>query len=119
VAVPFDRATLRTWEQVGVVDGVMQPLNVPYVDVETGAAQFDVAEDGTLVYAPGGRARRAAPRALDRSGRVGRWPRRRRLLRGPPACRTTAGSLPLAGPDVVALGVRSRAGDDDAAGVGA
>jgi serine/threonine-protein kinase len=73
VAVPFDRATLRACgSEVGVVDGVMQSLNVPYVDVETGAAQFDVAEDGTLVYAPGGVVPDVMRRLVrvDRSGRV-------------------------------------------------
>ena len=46
VAVPFDRTALRArGSEVGVVDDVMQSLNIPYVDVETGAAQFDVAED--------------------------------------------------------------------------
>jgi len=51
---------------------VMQSLNVPYVDVETGAAQFDVADDGTLVYAPGGVMPDVMRRLVrvDRSGRV-------------------------------------------------
>jgi eukaryotic-like serine/threonine-protein kinase len=73
VAVPFDRATLRPrGSEVGMVDGVMQSLNVPYVDVETGAAQFDVADDGTLVYAPGGLVPDVMRRLVrvDRSGRV-------------------------------------------------
>ena len=50
----------------------MQSLNVPYVDVETGAAQFDVAGDGTLVYAPGGVVPDVMRRLVrvDRSGRV-------------------------------------------------
>ncbi len=73
VAVPFDRATLRPrGSEVGMVDGVMQSLNVPYVDVETGAAQFDVADDGTLVYAPGGIVPDVMRRLVrvDRTGRV-------------------------------------------------
>jgi serine/threonine-protein kinase len=73
VAVPFDAATLRPQgSEVGLVDGVMQSLNVPYVDVETGAAQFDVADDGTLVYAPGGVMPDVMRRLVrvDRSGRV-------------------------------------------------
>ena len=73
VAVPFDHATLQPrGSEVGMVDGVMQSLNVPYVDVETGAAQFDVADDGTLVYVPGGIAPDVVRRLVrvDRSGRV-------------------------------------------------
>ncbi len=73
VAVQFDPATLRPrGSEVGMVDGVMQSLNVPYVDVETGAAQFDVADDGTLVYAPGGIVPDVVRRLVrvDRSGRV-------------------------------------------------
>ena len=50
----------------------MQSLNVPYAVVETGAAQFDVADDGTLVYAPGGVMSDVMRRLVrvDRSGRV-------------------------------------------------
>ena len=73
VAVAFDHTTLRPrGSEVGMVDGVMQSLNVPYVDVETGAAQFDVADDGTLVYAPGGIVPDVVRRLVrvDRSGRV-------------------------------------------------
>jgi Tol biopolymer transport system component/predicted Ser/Thr protein kinase len=73
VAIPFDPSTLRArGAEVGVVDGVMQSLNVPYVDVETGAAQFDVADDGTLAYAPGGVVPDVMRRLVrvDRSGRV-------------------------------------------------
>ena len=73
VVVPFDRAALRpSGSEVGMVDGVMQSLNVPYVDVETGAAQFDVADDGTLVYVPGGIVPDVVRRLVrvDRSGRV-------------------------------------------------
>jgi len=73
VAVAFDHTTLRPrGSEVGMVDGVMQSLNVPYVDVETGAAQFDVADDGTLIYAPGGIVPDVVRRLVrvDRSGRV-------------------------------------------------
>jgi eukaryotic-like serine/threonine-protein kinase len=73
VAVPFDRAALRaSGREVGVLEGVMQSLNVPYVDVETAAAQFDVSDDGTLVYAKGGAAPDVMRRLVrvDRSGRT-------------------------------------------------
>jgi Tol biopolymer transport system component len=73
VAVPVDPGTLLPrGGEVGMVDGVMQALNVPYVDVETGAAQFDVADDGTLVYVPGGVVPDVMRRLVrvDRLGRV-------------------------------------------------
>ena len=55
MAVPFDLARLElTGDPAGLVEGVMQEVNTNSVVGDTGAAQFSVSGDGTLVYLPGG-----------------------------------------------------------------
>jgi len=63
-AVPFDPSTLET-------TGAGVPLQSQVITLPTGTAEFDVSDDGTLVYATGG-AGIAPPRTLvwvDRGGR--------------------------------------------------
>jgi Protein kinase domain len=53
MAVPFDRFE-RTGAPVALVDGVMQAIGAYNAGDETHAGQFDVADNGTLIYLPGG-----------------------------------------------------------------
>jgi serine/threonine-protein kinase len=54
-AAPFDLADLRfAGGGVGVLDGIMQSANMPNTTFESGAGQFAVSSDGSLLYAPGG-----------------------------------------------------------------
>ena len=54
-AVPFDVAQLRTTgEPLALMDNVMQAVNSPNGDDETGSGQFAISKTGTLVYAAGG-----------------------------------------------------------------
>ncbi len=46
-AAPFDPSKLETGEPVEIIEGVM-------MDPQTGAAFFGFADDGLMVYAPGG-----------------------------------------------------------------
>jgi serine/threonine protein kinase/Tol biopolymer transport system component len=55
MAAPFDLPRLElTGGPVALVDGVMQSTNQPNTDTDSGAAQFAVADRGTLVYVTGG-----------------------------------------------------------------
>jgi serine/threonine-protein kinase len=55
MAVPFDLDSLETdGAPVALVDGVMQSINQPVYEDETGAGQFAVSSSGSLVYALGG-----------------------------------------------------------------
>ena len=55
MAAPFDLARLElTGGPVALIDGVMQAVNMVNTDTDSGAAQFAVADRGTLVYATGG-----------------------------------------------------------------
>ena len=55
VAVPFDLRSLRvTGDSVPLIEGVMQAVNAPNTDDETGVGQFTVSATGTLLYADGG-----------------------------------------------------------------
>ena len=55
MAVPFDLKALRvTGTPTAIVEGVIQAVRTGFFSVfETGAAQFSVSENGTLVYVPG------------------------------------------------------------------
>ena len=54
-AVPFDTGQLRkTGEPLALIDNVMQAVNSPNGDDETGSGQFALSRTGTLVYAAGG-----------------------------------------------------------------
>jgi serine/threonine-protein kinase len=55
MAVPFDLSTLTlTGDVVALIEGVMQAVNEPNSQGETGAGQFAVSSSGTLLYADGG-----------------------------------------------------------------
>jgi serine/threonine-protein kinase len=55
MVVPFDRRSLRvTGEPVAWIEGVMQAVNAPNTDDETGAGQFVVSDAGILLYVTGG-----------------------------------------------------------------
>jgi serine/threonine-protein kinase len=55
MAAPFDLVRLElTGAPVALIDGVMQAANTVNTDTESGAAQFAVADRGTLVYVTGG-----------------------------------------------------------------
>jgi len=54
MAVPFDAELELRGHHAAVLDGVMQAVNAPNSADETGAGQFAVSEQGTLVYLPGG-----------------------------------------------------------------
>jgi hypothetical protein len=54
MAAPFDVGHLTlTGGAVGIEDGVMQAVNAPNGDTDTGAAQFSVSGSGALIYVPG------------------------------------------------------------------
>src|SRR5438874_9610252 len=55
MAVPFDVRTLQvTGDPAALIQGVMQAVNAPNSDDETGAEQFTLSNSGTLVYVTGG-----------------------------------------------------------------
>jgi serine/threonine-protein kinase len=55
MAVPFDAERLELrGRHAAILDGVMQAVNANNGVDETGAGQFAVSEQGTLVYLPGG-----------------------------------------------------------------
>jgi serine/threonine-protein kinase len=55
MAVPFDVAKLQvTGDPVALLEDVMQAVNTPNSNDETGAGQFVVSSSGTLAYVPGG-----------------------------------------------------------------
>ncbi len=55
MAVPFDVQRLETTgTPAPMLDGVMQAVNMPRGDLESGLGQFAVSHSGTLVYASGG-----------------------------------------------------------------
>lgn len=55
MAVPFDLRRLEvSGPAVGVVSDVLQAANIQPLQVDTGAGQFAVSTDGSLVYATGG-----------------------------------------------------------------
>jgi serine/threonine-protein kinase len=55
MAVPFDAARLQvTGGAVAIVDDVMQAVNISNSNGDTGAGQFAVSPNGTLVYVTGG-----------------------------------------------------------------
>jgi serine/threonine-protein kinase len=55
MAVPFDLTRLAvTGGAVALIDGVMQAANMRVAQIDSGAAQFSVSANGTLVYVPGG-----------------------------------------------------------------
>ena len=55
MAVPFDAGTQQvTGAPIALIEGVMQSVNTPNTDDETGAGQFVVSNSGTLLYATGG-----------------------------------------------------------------
>jgi serine/threonine-protein kinase len=55
MSVPFDAQKLElTGSPVAVLDNVMQAIGAPNAFDDTGAGQFDVAGNGSLVYLPGG-----------------------------------------------------------------
>lgn len=55
LAVPFDvRSRQVTGAPVALIEGVMQSVNTPNTDDETGAGQFAVSTSGTLLYVVGG-----------------------------------------------------------------
>jgi serine/threonine protein kinase/Tol biopolymer transport system component len=55
MAVPFDPARLQiTGAAVAMIEDVMQAVNMPGGNDETGAGQYVVANDGTLAYLVGG-----------------------------------------------------------------
>jgi len=55
MAVPFDPQKLEVRGQpVPVVANVMQALNIPSSDRNTGAGQFSISNSGWLAYVPGG-----------------------------------------------------------------
>jgi serine/threonine-protein kinase len=55
MAVPFDAARLQvTGGAVAIVDDVMQAVNISNSNSDTGAGQFAVSPNGTLVYVTGG-----------------------------------------------------------------
>ena len=54
-AIAFDlRGQQVSGSPVAVLEGVMQSVNTPSTDDETGAAQFSVSKSGTLVFLGGG-----------------------------------------------------------------
>src|SRR5262249_3673001 len=56
MSVPFDAERLElTGSPVAVLDNVMQAIGAYNNGDETGASQFDVSRNGTLVYVAGGR----------------------------------------------------------------
>ena len=55
MAVPFDAGSRQVrGAPVALVEGVMQSVNTPNTDDETGSGQFAVSNSGTLLYAAGG-----------------------------------------------------------------
>jgi eukaryotic-like serine/threonine-protein kinase len=55
MTVPFDlRSRQLSGAPVAIVDGVMQGVNAPNDDDETGAGQFTISNSGTLLYVVGG-----------------------------------------------------------------
>jgi serine/threonine-protein kinase len=73
MAVPFDANRLETTgTAVPLLDGVMQSVNMPGSDFESGMGQFAVSRSGHLVYAPGGiyPARQTTLVRVDRKGTV-------------------------------------------------
>jgi Tol biopolymer transport system component len=55
MAVPFDLRTLEcTGPPVALLDDVMEAINMPNTDAESGVGQFAVSHSGNLVYALGG-----------------------------------------------------------------
>ena len=55
MAVPFDAGSQQvTGAPIALIEGVMQSVNTPNTDDETGAGQFVVSNSGTLLYATGG-----------------------------------------------------------------
>jgi serine/threonine-protein kinase len=55
MAVPFDVSQLRvTGQPIALIEGVMQAVNSPNSDDETGSGQFAISNSGTFVYATGG-----------------------------------------------------------------
>jgi serine/threonine protein kinase len=73
MAVPFDANRLETTgTAVPLLDGVMQSVNMPGSDLESGMGQFAVSRSGHLVYGTGGiyPARQTALVRVDRKGTV-------------------------------------------------
>jgi len=73
MAVPFDANRLETTgTAVALLDGVMQSVNMPGSDFESGMGQFACSSSGHLVYAPGGihPARHTTLVRVDRKGTV-------------------------------------------------
>jgi Tol biopolymer transport system component/predicted Ser/Thr protein kinase len=55
LAVPFDAAhTQVSGSPVPLISGIMQAINAPPSNEETGMGQFALSSSGTLLYAPGG-----------------------------------------------------------------
>ena len=55
MAVPFDLGSRAvTGTPVALIEGVMQAVNAPNTDDETGAGQFAMSASGTLLYLDGG-----------------------------------------------------------------
>jgi Tol biopolymer transport system component len=71
MAVPFALDSGRvTGAPVALIEGVMQAMNLGSTDIEGGAGQFAVSNNGTLVYATGGVREMASSRLtwVDREG---------------------------------------------------
>jgi serine/threonine-protein kinase len=77
LAMPFDVETREVGAVVPLVDGVQDAINI------TGAAQFDVAETGTLVYVPRSVSDRLTLTWVDRGGREEAVPAEARAYRHP------------------------------------
>ena len=77
LAMPFDVETRKVGTAAPLVDGVADAINI------TGAAQFDVAETGTLVYAPRSVSDRLTLTWVDRGGREEVVPAEARAYRHP------------------------------------